>query len=116
MCTLRAVMPMKHSSIPCNGSASIHSRNVFMPLLIKAGAVADDRWTLIREPDAELSSFPEDADLIVPLSIWQTRRDELPARSEGIDTPPRQVGVWLRPNDEPAALANDVEALRLIAI
>jgi len=46
--------------------------------------------------------------VLVPLALWQAQRDALAARSG--------VGVWLAPDEDPAALAQDVTTLRVIAI
>ena len=75
-----------------------------MPQLIKSGALAQDRWTLLREPDAALPSTP----VIVPLATWLPSRAELASRAD--------VGVWLAPNDDPALLAGDLGTLPVIAI
>jgi uncharacterized protein (DUF934 family) len=78
-----------------------------MPPLIKDRVVVDDRWTLL--PDAKsLSDVPPGAAVIVPLALWRMERAALLARSD--------VGVWLAPTDDPAALAGDVAKLPLIAV
>ena len=77
-----------------------------MPRLIKDGAVVEDRWTLIRDavsPD----DLPRTA-VIVPLSLWLSAREALRARAD--------VGVWLKPDDDPDCLAADCPALPLIAV
>jgi uncharacterized protein (DUF934 family) len=75
-----------------------------MPQLIKFGAVAPDRWTLLREPAAALPPSP----VIVPLATWLAARAELAAHAG--------VGVWLAPTDDPALLAADLPALPVIAV
>ena len=77
-----------------------------MPRLIRDGAIVEDRWTLIREA-VSLDDLPRTA-VIVPLSLWLSNRDVLRARAD--------VGVWLRPEDDPDALAEDCAELRLIAV
>jgi uncharacterized protein (DUF934 family) len=77
-----------------------------MPQLIKDRAVVDDPWTLLREASS-LADVP-DVPVIVPLALWLARRAALHARGE--------VGVWLAPTDDPAALAPDVGVLPLIAV
>ena len=55
------------------------------------------RWSLLastRSRDASLPAGP----IAVPLAAWQAQRDALLARA-------RAVGVWLAPDDDPAALA-----------
>jgi uncharacterized protein (DUF934 family) len=78
-----------------------------MPQLIKDRSIIDDRWILIREVDP-LASIPADAPVIVPLASWRAQRDALSGRGS--------VGVWLAPGDDPAALADDVGRLPLIAV
>ena len=51
----------------------------------------------------------ERAPVLVPLALWQCRRPAL-LRRRG------DVGVWLAPADDPAALAADLAALPLIAV
>jgi uncharacterized protein (DUF934 family) len=78
-----------------------------MPQLIKGRAVVEDRWTLLHDASS-LAEVPPDGSVIVPLALWQLERQALTARGD--------VGVWLKPNDDPAALDDDVERLPLIAI
>jgi uncharacterized protein (DUF934 family) len=78
-----------------------------MPQLIKDRAIVDDRWTLLRAVD-QFATIPADVPVIVPLAFWQRERDALSARGN--------VGVWLAPSDDPAALADDVGQLPLIAV
>lgn len=78
-----------------------------MPRLIKDGAVVVDRWTLL--PDAySLADLPPRAPVVVTLALWQAERGALRARGG--------VGVLLAPEDDPAALAEDIGTLPLIAI
>ena len=76
-----------------------------MPKLIKNKKLAADDWKLIQEGEA----FPASGDVIVPLSLWLAKRDALLARIG-------RTGVWLKPDDEPAALATDFAVLPLIAV
>ena len=78
-----------------------------MPLLIKGRAIVEDRWALLREA-ASLADVPPNAPVIVPLALWQSEHDALAARDD--------VGVWLKPSDDPDALASDAAHLPLIAI
>src|SRR5262249_20874535 len=78
-----------------------------MPRLIKNGAIVEDRWTLLREA-ASLADLPGQIPLIVPLALWKAERAALAGRGE--------TGVWLKPDDDPDALADDVSALPLIAV
>jgi uncharacterized protein (DUF934 family) len=78
-----------------------------MPLLIKGRAIVEDRWTLLREA-ASLADVPSGTPVIVSLALWQSEHDALAARGD--------VGVWLKPSDDPDALAGDAAHLPLIAI
>ena len=78
-----------------------------MPRLIKDGAIVDDRWTLVREP-ASLAALPPETPVIVPLTLWKSDRNALPVHGE--------LGVWLKPDEDPAALAGDLASLPLIAV
>ncbi|HZI84651.1 MAG TPA: DUF934 domain-containing protein [Casimicrobiaceae bacterium] len=77
-----------------------------MPRLIRDGSIIDDRWTLVREA-ACVEDVPRAAS-IVPLALWLAARDALIARAD--------IGVWLKPDDDPQALAADCPALPLIAV
>jgi uncharacterized protein (DUF934 family) len=77
-----------------------------MPRLIKNSAIAEDHWTLLRE-GASLAELPS-GPIIVPLTQWKADREVLSERGE--------VGVWLKPDDDPEALGDDVAILPLIAI
>ena len=78
-----------------------------MPRLIKDNAIVDDRWTLLREA-ASPADVPDGLAAIVPLALWRAERDALRARGE--------IGVWLKPDEDPELLAADVGALPLIAV
>ena len=78
-----------------------------MPQLIRNHALADDRFTLVRDAET-LADLPDGVPVIVPLSLWLERRGALIARGD--------IGVWLAPADHPGALADDLERLQVIAI
>jgi len=78
-----------------------------MPLLIKDRAIVEDPWTLLRDA-ASLADVPINTAVIVSLALWQAEHDVLAGRNA--------VGVWLKPSDDPGALAGDVARLPLIAI
>ena len=78
-----------------------------MPRLIKDGAIVEDRWILFRDA-AALTDLPVSGPAIVPLTLWRAEHAALAARGE--------VAVWLKPDDDPEALAQDVAALPLIAV
>ena len=81
--------------------------------LIKLGAegarlVADDPWSWVREPVAELPDGP----LLLPLALWRERQSAavLAGRAASSD------GLWLAPDDEPQELAPWLAGLPLIAL
>jgi uncharacterized protein (DUF934 family) len=78
-----------------------------MPKLIRDRTVTDDAWTLLRDAKA-LADIPDGVPVIVPLALWRDRRAALCARGE--------VGVWLKPDDDPGELAGDLARLPLIAV
>jgi len=78
-----------------------------MPRLIRDRAVVDDQWTLLRQASS-LAEVPDGVPVIVPLALWLERRAALHARGD--------VGVWLGPTDDPAALVPDIGTLPLIAV
>ena len=71
-----------------------------MPQLIRNHALADDRFTLVRDAET-LADLPDGVPVIVPLSLWLERRGALIARGD--------IGVWLAPADHPGALADDTD-------
>jgi uncharacterized protein (DUF934 family) len=76
-----------------------------MPTLLKHRKIAADAWKLLQEGEP----FPASGDVIVPLSLWLQKRDALISRVG-------RTGVWLKPDDEPSALATDFAVLPLIAV
>ena len=81
-----------------------------MGKIIRDGAIVDDQWVVLSEEDsAPLPSINEAPHLIVPLKIWQAKREEILARGG-------QLGLLLEGTDEPEALAADVSRFDVIAI
>jgi uncharacterized protein (DUF934 family) len=78
-----------------------------MPLLTKDRTLVDDRWVLLPET-AATADVPASTPAIVPLALWSAQHDVLAARDD--------IGVWLKPADDPEALAGDVARLPLIAV
>lgn len=78
--------------------------------VIRGRRVEDDAWTVIGlAPHEDLSAALPAGAVLVPLSVWLERRDALAARRE-------PIGVWLKPDDDPAALAPDLGRLSLVAV
>ena len=81
-----------------------------MPKIILNGAIVDDQWIVLGDDVAVAIPTANDAPhLIVPLKIWQARRDELIARGGSL-------GLLLQTNDEPIPFSSDVSIFALIAI
>jgi uncharacterized protein (DUF934 family) len=78
-----------------------------MPLLTKDWTLIDDRWALLPET-AVIADVPASTPAIVPLALWSAQNAVLAARDD--------IGVWLKPADDPDALAGDVARLPLIAV
>ena len=78
-----------------------------MPRLIRDAAIVEDRWTLLRDARA-LTDVPAGVGVIVPLALWQIERSVLRRRTD--------IGVWLKPTDDPSALAHDVDTVPLVAV
>lgn len=81
-----------------------------MALIIKDRNVVTDPWLRL-EPaaDGSLPALPAAGDVIVPLTMWQRRREELAAR-------PVRLGIWLDSHEEPAAIAGDLKLFGIVAI
>jgi uncharacterized protein (DUF934 family) len=73
--------------------------------IIRDRRIVEDAWIHLDDE----APAPAGADVTVSLPRWQRERDALRAR-EG------RVGVRLRPDEEPSALADDLPDLALVAI
>src|SRR5690606_20003829 len=104
------IAPMKNSlSIPTAVSAPLPSRSVYMPKLIKDGAIVEDSWTLLAKPEGEAASVEVPAgQVIVPLGVWLTQKARLQARQD--------IGVWLDSDETASQLGDDARALPLVAV
>jgi len=81
--------------------------------IIKNGRVHADEWTVLRlaEGDEAATIALPAGRVIVPLAVWQARREELLPKAEaGV------LGVWLAGNENPAALTAELSALPLVAV
>ena len=79
-------------------------------LVIRDRAVAADPWRYVGVASAdELAQALPEGPVAVPLAYWLEHGPELTRRG----TP---VGVWLKPDDEPARLAGHLEGLALVAV
>ena len=77
--------------------------------VIRHGHVEGEAWAFVGvEPESPVDHLPE-GPVVVPLAVWKRERESLKVRGA-------PVGVWLKPDDEPGELAQDVAALPLIAV
>ena len=75
-----------------------------MPL-IKDGRVADDPWIRLDDEEKPEAGRP----VIVSLERWQAERDSLVGRNA-------PLGLWLRSDQSPAEVADDLEYFDLVAL
>jgi uncharacterized protein (DUF934 family) len=81
-----------------------------MPDVIRNRRVVADTWTFLGADGAEALPQPLPAGpIVVPLSAWKERREELAARAE-------PLGVWLKPDQDPKEIAADLAAFALVAV
>ena len=79
-------------------------------LVIRDRAVAPDPWRFVGVASAqELAQPLPDGPVAVPLAYWLEHAPGLARRGA-------PVGVWLKPDDEPARLAGHLDGLALIAV
>lgn len=83
------------------------------PQIIKHRAVVDDDWSVLRldEGDTPDAALLPDGKLIVPLPVWQARREALAGRADA-----GELGVWLAPDESAASLAQDLPRLAVVAV
>ena len=78
--------------------------------IIKDRQIVADDWQVVKLAEGETAesvAIPEGR-VIVPLAVWQARREALKARGD--------VAVWLASDERPEALKDDVATLALIAV
>lgn len=81
-----------------------------MALIIKDGSVVADPWLRLElNADGSTPPAPRSRDIIVPLAMWQAQRAHLLVR-------PGRLGVWLNSHEEPAAIAEDLKLLGVVAV
>lgn len=82
-----------------------------MATLIRNAKPAKDSWLRL-EPavDGGLPVIPAQGDLLVPLRLWQSSAGVLLGRAAG------RIGVWLAPAEDPALIADSLDALALVAV
>jgi uncharacterized protein (DUF934 family) len=81
-----------------------------MATLIKEQRIVADSWRLLeRGAEGELPEVPAQGDVIVPLGLWLSRREDFLAY-------PGRLGVWLDANEDPEAIAGDLHRFALVAV
>jgi uncharacterized protein (DUF934 family) len=82
-----------------------------MATLIRNAKPAHDSWQRL-EPaaDGALPVIPAQGDLLVSLKLWQASASALLGRPSG------RVGVWLAAHEDPALIADSLDALALVAV
>ena len=79
-------------------------------LVIRNKRVENDVWQVLGLPPLENLSQPlPEGPLIVPLAVWKERAAELLQRRG-------PLGVWLKPDDDPAEIAADLGKFSVIAV
>ena len=81
--------------------------------IIRNARIEPDDWSLLRLTEGEDAASVAIAAgrVIVPLAVWQARRDELLARAEA-----GELGVWLAGGQDPGELAADLPRLPVVAV
>jgi uncharacterized protein (DUF934 family) len=85
-----------------------------MTSIIKNRAVVNDDWTLVRATEdgalPVVDALPV-GKVLVPLALWEAASDTLVATKNRAE-----LGVWLAPDSDPAALAADFDKIALIGV
>jgi uncharacterized protein (DUF934 family) len=78
--------------------------------IIRGRRVESDVWqTLGVKADEVLPQALPAGPVLVPLALWKERRAELLERRD-------PLGVWLKPDDDPADIAADLGRLAIVAV
>lgn len=81
-----------------------------MAVIIKQRKIVPDTWRLLKlAADGSLPAIPPLADVIVPLALWQARREPLRLRIG-------RLGVWLDSDQDPALMADDLDHFQVVAV
>lgn len=81
-----------------------------MALIIKNRAVASDTWRLLEAgADGHLPAVPPAGEVILPLALWRATREALRVR-------PGRIGVWLKPDEDPALIAEDLPLFGVVGV
>ena len=82
-----------------------------MSRIIKNNRIVEDSWQVLKLSDGETpeSVALADEDSIVPLPVWQARKDEILSRE-------RPIGIWLDSSEGPEEIAGDLGRFTVIAV
>ena len=82
-----------------------------MTRIIRNASIVDDAWTILKLAEGETpeSVALSEQNVIVPLPVWQARKDELISRGQ-------PLGVWLDSHEGPEAIAADLRHFTVIAV
>jgi uncharacterized protein (DUF934 family) len=80
-----------------------------MATLIRERRIVADSWRLLKRAEGEWPESPVQGDVIVPLGLWLARREDFLAY-------PSRLGVWLDANEDPEAIAGDLDRFALVAV
>ncbi len=82
-----------------------------MPKIIKHGQIVDDNWQVLKLAEGETPESVNLANenLIVPLPVWQARREEILQRGA-------PFGVWLDSHEGPESIQADLPHFTLVAV
>lgn len=86
-----------------------------MPKIIKEHRLALDEWKVLElaEHDTPTTVRLPVGPLLVPVSVWRARREELVRRNWELGEP---LGVWLAPNEGPETIAEDLGDFDVVAV
>lgn len=82
-----------------------------MSKIIKNGQIVDDNWQILKLAEGEEAAsvaLPDESTLL-PLAIWQARKEEILGRGQ-------PVGIWLDSAEGPEAIAADLGHFTVIAL
>lgn len=82
-----------------------------MSQVFKNRTCIEDGWTPLRLAEGEdPATLPlPDGDILFPLAVWQTRKNEIISRY-------KRIGLWLAPNEGPETLAEDLHYFIVIGV
>lgn len=89
-----------------------------MPKIIKENRIVDDVWQVVRLAEGETAesvALPAGPALL-PLAVWQARKDEILAGRSNPSSADASLGLWLESGEGPEAIAADLDRFAVIAV